>query len=102
MGDVVRLDSRLVRATSPAIVAPHLSDPLKVYGTVGCYGVALYGDDHAGTYRMVKLKLTRSDIDKAYPLVVLPATREGHFEAHAIAAAVLETMRVMALTDTRP
>jgi hypothetical protein len=88
IGDVVRIDFRPAEGTSPAIVALHSSDPPKVYGSVGRYGVALYSDDHAGMYRMVKLKLMRSDIDEAYPLAVLPASREGHFEAHAIAAAV--------------
>ena len=97
MGEVVRPDfhhkSCVISRGSP------LGDdePRKVFGEVGPYRVALYFDGRPGLYPVLKVKLVRSDTGDVHPLATLAATQEGHFEAHAIAAAVLKTLRVTAL-----
>lgn len=102
MGDVVRPDFRSKAGVSVPLLALDQGKFLKVYGSVGPYGVALYGLDHPGSYSMVNVKLTHSGTKMSYPLAVLPATQEGHSEARATATAVLEALRLMALIDSWP
>ena len=99
MGDVVRPSFGLRQREIPKISVPGDGEPRKVYGGVGCHQVALYCDDYPGTHPMFKLKLLRLGTDKAHTLAMLPATQEGHFTAHAIAAAVLETLRLTTAPD---
>jgi hypothetical protein len=101
MGDVVRPNFRSGLCVIPRVSAPGDGEPRKVYGNVGCYRVALYCDDHPGTHPMLKLRLMRLGTDKAHILATLPVTQEGHFEAHAIAAAVLQTLRLTTIPDTK-
>lgn len=102
MGDVVRPNFAPKAGVSPAVLALDPCDLLKRYGRVGPYGVALYGMSHPGSYRMLNVKLTHYETDKSYSLAVLPETKDGNSEARAIAGAVLEALRVMALIDSWP
>ena len=102
MGDVVRPSFGLRQREIQKILVPGDGEPRKIYGAVGCYRVALHCDDYPGTYPMLKLRLARSDTEITYLLATLPMTPEGHFEAHAIASAVLETLRVIGLTGAKP
>lgn len=99
MGDVVRPSFDLRQSEIPKILVPGDGEPRKVYGAVGCYRVALFCDDYPGTHPMFKLRLLHLGTDKAHLLAMLPATQEGHFAAHAIAAAVLETLRLTTVPD---
>jgi hypothetical protein len=102
MGDIVRPDFSLKAGVSPAVLALDPCELVRSYGKVGSYGVALYGINHPGSYRMLNVKLTHYETNMSYPLAVLPATEEGNSEARAIAGAVLEALRVMALIDSWP
>lgn len=94
MGDVVRPNFHLgMRVDSKGSASSH-GVPQKVYGEVGCYRVQLHHDSGGGRYPLYKLMLLRLDTNEIHSLALLPASQTGHFEAHAIAAAVLQALRL--------
>lgn len=94
MGDVVRPDFRPGMHAHPEAPASSYGVPQKVYGHVGHYCVELFRDSTGGQYPVYKIMLMRLDTNEIHSLAVLPVSQAALFEAHAIAAAVLQALRL--------
>ena len=100
MGDVVRPDFRPAMSVRLEALASAYGVPQKIYGHVGHCCVELYYDGEGERYPLYKLMLERLDTSEIHCLAVLPASQAALFEAHAIAAAVLQALRLTANIKT--
>jgi hypothetical protein len=96
MGDIVRPDFRRGMSARPKAPASAYGVPQKIYGHVGHFCVELYHDGGGERYPLYKLMLERLDTREIHCLAILPASQAALFEAHAIAAAVLQALRLTA------
>lgn len=100
MGDVVRPDFRSGESANLGGPASSYGVLRKVYGHVGHCRVQLHHDSGSGRCPLYKLMLMRLDTNEICSLAMLPASQAALFEAHAIAAAVLQALRLTANVDT--
>ena len=92
MGEVVRPDFHRSPSTALQDALPVVKGPLSLCGFAGVYRVALYEkEDPSAAIRVV---IMRYDSDTMYPVATLPATTEGRIEAHTVANAVLNSLRL--------
>jgi len=101
MGDVVRPNFRDKAGSSSTVQVPSCGELHKIYGEVGHCRVALFIDEPSSALPLMRVKLMRLDINKIYSLAMLPASQDSHFEAHAIAAAVLQALRLIDHSATK-
>lgn len=100
MGDVVRPDFRPGMSADLDGSASIHGVLQKVYGHVGRCRVQLHHYSGGGRYPFYKLMLMRLDTNEIHSLAMLPASQAALFEAHAIAAAVLQALRLTANVNT--
>jgi len=101
MGNVVRPNFRDKAGSSSTVQVPSCGELHTIYGEVGHCRVALFIDERSSALPFLRVKLMRLDIDQIYSLAMLPASQDSYFEAHAIAAAVLQALRLVDYSTTK-
>lgn len=92
MSNVVRPDFRRGQSETPEGVVRSTNEALSFCGLAGFYRVALFQKEYPTA--VLKVVIMRYDSETMYPVATLPATKEGRIEAHTVANAVLESLRI--------
>lgn len=99
MGEIVRPDFRQKQATRSEAAIYNDGRPLRFYGFVGLYSVALCREEYSSNCSVFKVVILRYGSSRLYPVATLQATDEGRLKAHEIADSVLQTLRLTAFFD---